>query len=405
MPCENVMPKLLIAATVPQTLTAFLCPFAAHFRAQGWRVDAIANGAAANPQCLQAFDQVWDISWSRNPLHPRNSLSAPKRLRALVANEGYDLVHVHTPVAALVARWALRRLRRTAKTRVLYTAHGFHFYEGGPRLRGGVFRRLEQWAGRWTDYLVVINREDERAALRYRIVPPERLVYMPGIGVDCNSYSAADVGPDDVDRVRRELDLAPTDRVFLMIGEYIPRKRPLDVVRAFARLQRPNARMVLVGGGPLHSELQRLAAQLDIESRVRILGFRRDIPTLIQASVATLLTSEQEGLPRSVMESLCQGIPVIGSRIRGMTDLLDDGRGLLVPVGDVGRVAEAMTWVLDHPLEARALGGRGRDAMESYDLQHILRLHEDLYDAALNSHDREIPAAAAAAAKPQGARS
>ena len=154
------MPKLLMATTVPTTLRDFLLPFARHFRARGFRVDALARGTSGFAEVVAACDRVWDVNWSRNPLDPRNLWTTPGQIRGLVTREGYDLVHVHTPVASFVTRYALRDLRRRGAVRVIYTAHGFHFYQGGPRLRGGVFRGLEQLAGRWTDYLVVINRED-----------------------------------------------------------------------------------------------------------------------------------------------------------------------------------------------------------------------------------------------------
>ncbi len=355
----------------------------------------MTNSVTSRPDCAEAFDKIWEIRWSRNPLHPRNFVSAPKQVREIVTREGYDLVHAHTPVASFVTRLALRHMREQSKPRVIYTAHGFHFYEGAPRLKNFLFRELEQWAGRWTDYLVVINREDEQAALRYGIVPPERLRYMPGIGVDTQHYSAHAVSPAEMARVRQELGLAPNDRLFLMVAELIPRKRPADALHAFAQLRRPEVHLAFAGPGPLLDEMKQLAARLGIARRVHFLGFRKDIPSLIQCSVATLLCSEQEGLPRSVMESICQGVPVIGSRIRGVTDLLQDGRGLLVPVGDVRGFAEAMTWILDHPSDAQTLGGRGREAVAAYDLSHVIDLHEKLYDQALGKE--RVPCASPSA--------
>ncbi|NEP28131.1 glycosyltransferase, partial [Moorena sp. SIO3I6] len=131
-------------------------------------------------------------------------------------------------------------------------------------------------------------------------------------------------------------------------------------------------------------QMQDLASALGIKHQVHFLGFRRDIPTLIQASVATLLVSEQEGLPRSVMESLCLETPVIGTNIRGTRDLLAGDSGLLVEVGDIKGIAQAMTWVLDHPEDALAMGKRGREHMSAYDLQNILELHEALYSEAIS---------------------
>src|SRR5262249_22933246 len=158
---------------------------------------------------------------------------------------------VHSPVAAFVARLALRHLRKRGKPRVIYTAHGFHFYEGRCRLRGALFRTLEQCAGRWTDFLVVINREDEQAARRYGIVPPARVRYMPGIGVDRWRYSAGAGSEADVARVRQELGVGSADRLFLMVAEFIARKRHRDALDALARLRRPEACLALAGAGPL----------------------------------------------------------------------------------------------------------------------------------------------------------
>jgi glycosyltransferase involved in cell wall biosynthesis len=375
--------KMLVVTTIPTTLRDFLVPFARHFRARGFRVDALADGVSAFPECVAAYDRVWDVSWSRNPLDPRNFRTAPRHVHDLVRRERYDLVHVHTPVAAFVTRCALRYLRRQGAVRVIYTAHGFHFYRGGPRLRGAILRGLEKLAGRWTDYLVVINREDEEAARRHGLVPPDRVRYMPGIGVDMQYYGRNAVRDSDVAAVRHEMGLSPGDVLFLVVAEMIPRKRHADVLRAFARLGRPATFLALAGNGPLEGQLRRLAATLGIANRVRFLGERRDVPALVLASVATVLASRQEGLPRSIMESLSLGVPVIGSRIRGVADLLHGGGGLLVEAGDVAGLAAGMARILDQPEEARAMGRRGRERMADYELRHIVKLHEELYDEAL----------------------
>lgn len=382
------MPRLLMVTTVPVTLTGFMLPFVAHFRARGFRVDGMARQISNCPECREAFDQVWDVDWSRNPLDPANLLRAPARIRALVEREGYDLVHVHTPVASFVTRFALRQMRKQNRLRVIYTAHGFHFYEGGPKVKGAIFRNLEKLAGRWTDYLVVINREDEQAVRRYQIVPPDRLRFMPGIGVDLQQYGPESVSEEAIARVRQELSLPADAALFFMVAEFIPRKHHRDLLNAFARLNRANAYLALAGDGPLQDEMKQLAGSLGIGDRVRFLGFRRDIPVLMRAAQANILPSEQEGLPRSLLESLSLGVPSIGSRIRGNTDLLEGGQGLLFSVGAVEELAQALAQILDHPDQAQTLAEKGRQAIAQYDLQNILRLHEDLYAEALGSLPR-----------------
>lgn len=377
------MNKLLIVTTIPDTLTAFLLPFAKHFRSLGWRVDAMACGISANAECLQTFDHVWDVEWSRNPFALVNLVLAPRIIQEVIEQEKYDIVHVHTPVAAFVTRYALKNWQQQKRPRVIYTAHGFHFYHGGKLLKNAMFLTLEKLAGRWTDYLVVINREDEAAAKRQRLLADERIRYMPGIGVDLQYYSPNTTSKAEVERLRQELKLAPGTLLLLSVAEFIPRKHPQDILRAFARLARPEACLAFAGVGPLMSQMQKLASFLGVENQVRFLGMRQDIPTLMRAAVVTILASEQEGLPRCVMESMCLETVVIGTDIRGIRDLLAEGCGLLVKVGDVEELAQAMAWVLDNPQEAEIMGKQGRKYIADYELSHILKQHEDLYREAL----------------------
>ncbi|MGL5924162.1 glycosyltransferase family 4 protein [Chroococcidiopsis sp.] len=386
------MKKILCVTTVPDTLCAFVLPFAHHFRSLGWQVDAMAQGVSTNADCLQTFDRVWEIEWSRNPLQLQNLTVAPRQIRTVVEQEGYDIVHVHTPVAAFVTRYALNGLRQQGKVKLIYTAHGFHFYQGGKPLKNLVFLALEKLAGQWTDYLVVINREDEKAVKQHQIVADTQLCYMPGIGVDFDFYNRDTVTAEAAERVRQELGLTPANPLLVCAAEFIPRKRHSDILRAFARLDRPEVHLALAGDGRLMAQMQQLANELGIEQNVRFLGFRRDIPTLISISAALILVSEQEGLPRCIMESFCLGVPVIGTKIRGTRDLLADRCGLLIDVGDIEALTQAMAWIVDNPEAARIMGERAKERVATYDLRHILKLYESLYDRALGKSSYAVSA-------------
>lgn len=377
------MNKLLIVTAIPNALRAFLLPFGEHFRNQGWRVDAMANGVSTCTECAKVFDRLWDVEFSRSPYHPRNLIIAPAKIREIVLREGYDIVHVHIAVAGFVTRYALKDVEKCQKSKIIYTAHGFNFYKGENSLKNAIFLNLEKLAGQWTDYLVTINHEDEAAAKHYGIVPAQKVRYMPGIGVNTQQYNPNAISEASVVQVQQELGLTPETPLFLSIAEFIPRKRHSDVLRAFAKVPIPEAHLAFAGSGSLMPKMQQLAIALGIADRVHFLGFRQDIPTLIKASVATVLASEQEGLPRSVMESLCMEVPVIGADIRGIRDLLEGDCGLLFELGNVEQLSQAMTWILDHPIAAKAMGKRAREIMAGYDLQHILTLHETLYAEAL----------------------
>lgn len=382
------MPSLLQVATVPAFLQAFLLPYARHFQARGWRVDAMARGVSQVPECRAAFDRVFDVSWSRNPLDPRNFLRAAGQVRQIVRQGDYDIVHVHTPVAAFVTRYAVGRVRKNRRPLLIYTAHGFHFYRGSPPLQYALFLALEKLAARWTDYLVVMNREDSDAVRRYSLVPPERMCYMPGIGVDLQQYTSAVVSPGEIQQMRSALGLTPADTLFVLVAEFIPNKRHADALHALAQLNNPSVHLALAGEGPLMEAIRALVQRLNLTQRVHFLGFRRDIPIVVRAARATLLLSQREGLPRSVMESLSLGVPVIGTDIRGIRDLLAEGGGLLVPVGHIAELAKAMTRLIASPEDAHQMGAQGQAQMAAYDLPHILGLHEALYAQALGTVHR-----------------
>src|SRR5690554_1919907 len=244
--------RLLIVASIPEMIEVFLLPYARHMRSLGWHVDGMAKGISESAACTEAFDFVHDINWSRSPLDPRNLFGVPGQIRQIVSAGEYDIVHVHSPVASVVTRFALRKKPRPA---VVYTAHGFHFVRDGSRVKNAVFRTVERIAGPWTDELIVINGEDADAAARLRLVPPEHLHHMPGIGVDLSEFGAK---PSDTTAAREELGLPLDVPLVLMIAEFIPRKRHEDAINAFTAVW-GDANLLLVGKGPLLEEMKHLA--------------------------------------------------------------------------------------------------------------------------------------------------
>ncbi len=386
-------PRLLIVSTIEAFVRAFLLPHAEHFHRRGWRVDVLARGASANGVVRSAFDHAWDIGWSRNPAAPRNLLLEPRRVRSLVAANGYDIVHVHTPVASFVTRWALRSSRPNG-CKVVYTAHGFHFYRGGGALANLAYRSAEQLAARWTDELIVINSEDYRAALHFGSIDPRRVHLVPGIGVDIAAY-AAPPPPELRASLRASIGVPADAFVILMVAEFNPGKRHADLLRAFARLEGDRAHLVLAGRGPLEAATLELARELGVAGRVHLLGYRDDVPELLHAADLYALPSEREGLPRTVLEAMSASTPVIASDIRGVRDLLQDGVGMLVPAGDVEALAAGLADAVARPEALASMAGRASQRVQAYDQSLVLAEHEALYARVLGrlpAH-RAVPAA------------
>ena len=343
----------------------------------------MACGVSDSTECVQGFDRVWEVKWSRNPLDPRNLLAAPQVIGELVTREKYDIIHVHTPVAAFVTRYALKNIRQQLGAKVIYTAHGFHFYAGGNPLKNLAFINLEKLAGKWTDYLVTINHEDRNASIAYGLLAAERCRYMPGIGVDLKYYNRHGVSESAILQVRQELGIDEDTHLLLSVAEFTARKHHVDAIAAFAKLARANVHLAFAGTGPLMDKMKQLAVTLGVADRIHFLGNRQDIPVLMRAATANILVSAQEGLPRCILESLALETPTIGTRIRGTQDLLEGGCGLLVNVGDVDELAAAMAEILDRPQVAASMSKLGSERISTYDLESIVKLHEQLYAEAL----------------------
>ncbi len=383
--------SLLIIATVAHTIRHFLLPYATHLRALGWRVDAAANGGRADEVVMEAFDHVYDLPLSRSILDIGKIVRAERAVSALLAT-GPDIVHVHTPIAGFVTRVAVHRAPAERRPAVVYTTHGFHFYEGGNRATNAAFLMAERVAGRWTDRLVVINTEDEAAALRHRIVQPGRLVRMPGIGVDTRWWSPSSVAPADIVRFRDRLSIAAGAPVFLVVGELNRNKRQRDAIAALATMQHKDAQLLLAGQGSEEAHLDGIAREQGVRDRVHFLGFVQDPRLVIRAATALILPSKREGLARSVMEALALEVPVIASAARGNRELIGGDSGILVDVADVQGLAAAMDQLVDRPEQRRSMGLRGRARMvEGYDVEVLLRMHEELYRSLLRERAGRAP--------------
>jgi glycosyltransferase involved in cell wall biosynthesis len=382
-PVRPDAPTLLYLATVPQPIRNFYLPYADHFRSAGWRVLAAAAGATGDAALAGHFDAVEDLAISRSVLDPRNYFRTPLAVRRLVGS-GIDVVHVHTPIASFVARLVARTLPRSRRPAVVYTAHGFHFHRGGSRLANAAFHFAERLAGRWTDRLIVINDEDERAARQGHFVPRARLVRLPGVGIDLEHYRRDRIAPGEIERARANLGAAPASPVFVVVGELHRNKRHRDVLAAFAALGHPNAVLAIVGEGRERTRLEALAASLGVAERVRFTGFVRDVRPVVACASALLLVSGREGLPRAVMEAMALEVPVIVSNSRGSVELVGDGFGQVAPVGDVPALARAMRRVADGSPEIRAMAERARRRVEErYGLDEIIAAHERIFEALL----------------------
>lgn len=365
--------KILQVSTVADTVRQFISPFARHFQSLGAIVDTAANGVERDEVCRSVYNSCFDLPFSRSLLSKDNLFNATGRIKQIVAEGQYNIVHVHTPIAAFVTRFALRKQRD--HMRVVYTAHGFHFMDGDKSLKSKLFRTAERIAANWTDHLIVLNQMDYDNALRYKLGTPETVSLLPGIGIDLKEFGQANSDLSASSNIKTELCLPDAACLFLMVAEYTENKRHCDAIEALAKTENEDFHLLLAGPRTEDNKLRQLAIDCGVADRVHALGFRKDVAALLQASDAVLLVSDREGLPRSIMEALAVGKTVIGTEIRGTSDLLKDDVGLLVPRRSPDDIANAMRRSLDFESNQDAR----RKILAACDISGILAEHEKIY--------------------------
>ncbi|MCK4304925.1 MAG: glycosyltransferase family 4 protein [Candidatus Eisenbacteria sp.] len=329
--------------------------------------------------------RVVSINIARN----QNFFSHMKSVTELyrfMRRESFDLVHVHTPVAALLGRIAARLARVPL---VVYTAHGFYFHENMPAPQRAFHQGLEKWAGRMTDFLFTQSAEDAATARDLKLLPADRILAI-GNGVELRRFDPHCAGHRRQE-TRRELGLPDSARVILSMGRLVREKGYGELFQALSKMKAdalPDHHLLVVGSrldsdrdDGLRAEIRRVEQDSDLKRRVHFLGQQEDIAGLLSASDIFVLPSHREGMPRSIIEAMASGLPVVATDIRGCREEVVAGTtGLLVPVGDVDALAAALAELVSDPEKARAMGAAGRQRAQAlYDESAVVARQLEVY--------------------------
>ena len=370
------MKKVLFVATVVRLhLNLFHLPYLRWFHEQGWQVDVAANNDFEDPDdcVIPCCDHHYVMPFERSPFKMGN-LKAYRQLKELLDRERYDIIHCHTPMGGVIARLAAGSARNKG-TKVLYTAHGFHFYDGAPLVNWLLYYPVERLLSHRTDLLLTMNGEDHRRAQTFHA---RRTEMVNGVGIDLSRFTEA--SPEQRSAVRRELGLEDGDIFAFTVGNVIPRKNQAVLIRAVKELNNPRFHLFIAGDGPLEPELNALAKELGIENQVHLLGFRRDVYRLSSAADIFLFSSRQEGLSVSVMEAMACGLPIVASAIRGNTDLIDPGKGgFLVAPDDAAGFADAIQKILADAGIREQMKRYNLEKIRNYSSQAVLQQMARLY--------------------------
>lgn len=370
--------NILYVTTIGGTMH-FFKSFVSKLTADGHKVDIACNEKLrpVNELFHQLGCKVYNISCTRSPLEKGN-IKAVKELKKIVTENNYDIVHCHTPIAAACTRIACRKARKKG-TKVIYTAHGFHFYTGASKKNWILFYPIEKLCARWTDSLVTINKEDyARAKKKFRV---KAIDYVPGVGIDVNRFRNATV---DRAEKRREIGVPEDCILLLSVGELNKNKNHEAIVRALAEIKDERIHYIIAGRGSNADYLNNLAASLGIADKVHLLGFRSDIPELCKTADIFVHPSFREGLPVSIMEAMAAGVPVIGSRIRGINDLLgEENKFLLCAPQNASEWAESISSLVNSEEQRTEIGSRNAEKAKELEVKDINKTMLEIYERTL----------------------
>ncbi len=385
------MKTILMVSNTASMQYQFLLPWTMLLREMGYEVHIACNfeeGNNASAKRIASFRaqlerlgiKAFQIDFDRNALKLHKYRKPLSQLSAILSAQPYEAIHCHSPIGGVLGRIAGKR----HGVKVLYTAHGFHFFKGAPLLNWLLFYPAERLLSHWTDTLITINHEDYVHAQKFHA---DALYRIPGAGVELERYRSTSRSRSEM---RAELSIPENAVVFLSIGELNRNKNHTILLRALHSLHDETLHLVIAGTGKLVEELQLQAEKLGIAQQVHILGFREDVPALLHMADVFCFPSKREGLGFTAIEAMAAGLPLITSNRHGILDYSKDGiTGFVCDPEDVEGFADAMRTLAEDSVLRKTMGLHNARAAEEFALETVMMQMREIYGKALGTE--EVP--------------
>lgn len=382
--------KIAQVCAVDTTIKNLLLPLIQELTANGYEVHAVCSPGSETGQLKFAGYIIQEIDIDRKI--GLSNIATIYNLYKYFKKQRFDIVHVHTPVAAVLGRIAARL---AGVPLIVYTAHGFYFHENMPPGKLKLFVSIEKAMATYTDIIFTQSREDYDFAVKTGIVGKKGIWHISN-GIDLDKFAPENT-PDDKNIIKESLFINPSDSIITFIGRMVKEKGIIDLIEAFLIInsQMPNTKLLLVGD-TLESErdqaVKRKLVQLifthNLEDKVVFCGFREDIPELLSITDVFVLPSYREGMPRSIIEAMAMGKPVVATDIRGPREEVIDGEtGYLIPTANPQALAQAILDILRDKSRARKMGREARArAITHFDEKVVIRKQLSIIETVTGNH-------------------
>jgi Glycosyltransferase len=376
------MKKALMTASVASMIEFFNMNNIQLLQSMGYEVHVACNfekGNVSEQSRVKEFQRQlvsngiksYNIPIPRKITSIKELLYSYKAMIHIMKKNKYELVHCHTPIGGVITRLACKSLKDT-ETKVIYTAHGFHFYKGAPWINWLLYYPVERYCSRYTDYLITINKEDY---IRSKTLKAKKNCYVPGVGIACVEYMEQNI---DHKSKRMELGILDNSIVLLSVGELNKNKNHEVIIKALAELENKNFYYIICGQGKLKEKLQSIINENGLAENVKLFGFRSDISEIYKVSDVFIFPSFREGLSVSLMEAMASGLPCIVSDIRGNHDLITDSNCLCNPKEHISFIEPIESMVNNKSLRIEQ-GRINAQRIQEFDIAIIEKCMQKIY--------------------------
>ena len=376
------MKKALMLSSVASMIDQFNMENIKILKNLGYEVHVLANfsfGNTPSDERTKEFKEelenmgikVYNVPIPRKITAIKEMISSYKKIKKVCSENNYDILHCHSPIGGVLARFAFKDFRKKGG-KLIYTAHGFHFFKGAPIKNWIIFYPIEKFCSRYTDCLITINKEDYKRAKNFKA---KEVKYVPGIGIDTKKIK-------DIKKNRKILnEFNIKDEVVLVsVGELSNRKNHKVILKALEKVK-GNFKYIICGQGAKKEELIKLSKELNLQEKVEFLGYRQDVKEILKTSDIFCFPSKQEGLPVALMEAMASGLPVICSDIRGNKDLIENKKGgYLLKSYDIDEYSIKIQELIENKFLREEMGNFNLEKIKDFDRKKVNTIMEEIYN-------------------------
>lgn len=370
------MKKVLFVASVAGHIKNFHTPYLKLFKDKGYTTYVAANWTLKENEKIDFCDNFIQLPIERKPFSLKN-IKAICKLKKLLKVEKFDLIHCHTPMGSVVARLSAKSSRKKG-TKVVYTAHGFHFYKGAPLKNWIIYYPVEKICSRWTDCLITITNEDYKFAKKH-FKNIKKIEHVNGVGMNAKRLEKG-LTESEKNDIRENLKIKSDDIVFSYVAELNSNKNQMLLIHIIERLKDsyPNIKLLLIGNGPLKERYKEYIDENNLNEFLKLLGKRNDINELLSITDIYMASSKREGLPVNIMEAMYKGIPIVATDNRGHREIAMNSKNIFIEK-DITEMEQKVIDIISNMKNYKELSQEEHNDSKKYSIESVIERMNEIY--------------------------